>query len=138
VRSTIVSIAISCCLLSACSSTEPKTPEKVAQAQVAVAKVPSTLRVDHAWVKDAESAEAQNHQRQALETLRAKVGAGQAFVGAWNALKEDGTNWHVADKETYPYSLIPAEARDLPDGSLSPIIPGDGGLHLFRIVGREY
>jgi hypothetical protein len=49
----------------------------------------------------------------------------------------DGSLWHIGDHEEYPYDVIPPEAHDLPDGSLSPIIPGDGGLHLFKIYQRK-
>lgn len=50
----------------------------------------------------------------------------------------DANPWHVAEGETYAYEVIPADARDLPDGSLSAVIAGDGGHHLFRIIGRDY
>jgi hypothetical protein len=33
--------------------------------------------------------------------------------------------------------MIPEGARDLPVGSLSAVLPGDGGLHFFRILGRD-
>jgi hypothetical protein len=56
---------------------------------------------------------------------------------AWTALGQDGNVWHVAESETYEYAVLPEKARDLPPGTVSPVIPGDGGLHLFRILARE-
>jgi hypothetical protein len=49
----------------------------------------------------------------------------------------DGTPWHIGDHEEYMAETIPPEGRDLPAGSISPIIPGDGGLHLFTIHERK-
>lgn len=100
-------------------------------------RAPIALRVDHAWVKDAKGAE-QKKRRQTMEALRAKIANGGGFIESWNSLRVNGAAWHVAEQETYEYGVIPPQARDLPVGSLSPIIPGDGGLHLFRILGREY
>ena len=111
-----------------------------AEAKAAASVVPAgptQLLVDHAWVKDADSASAQEAQRKAMETLRAKVVAGGTFVAAWNELGVDGARWHVAEQETYPADVLPERVRSLPVGAISPILPGDGGLHLFRILGRE-
>ena len=103
----------------------------------AVPAGPTQLLVDHAWVKDADTPSALDAQRKAMEALRAKVVAGGAFVAAWNELGVDGTRWHVAEQETYPADVLPEGAQSLPVGAVSPILPGDGGLHLFRILGRE-
>jgi hypothetical protein len=99
--------------------------------------VGATLVVDHAWVRDAPTATAQRDQRSAMERLREAVVGGASFTGAWAALQLDPTPWHVADGERYPYDGVPVPARDLPPGSVSAVIPGDGGLHLFRIVARD-
>ena len=45
--------------------------------------------------------------------------------------------WHVAGQEIYPADVLPDGAGNLPVGAISPILPGDGGLHLFRILRRE-
>ena len=95
------------------------------------------ILLDHAWVKDAPNERDQAAQRMLLEKLRAKVAAGETLPTAWNALGADGTAWHIGDHESYPYEVIPAAARDLPAGALSPIIPGDGGLHLFKIHAHQ-
>ena len=95
------------------------------------------LRVDHAWVKNADSAEEKAAQRKLMETLREKIEEGGTFVASWNTLSADGTYWHVAENETYAADVLPEGARNLDIGTLSPILPGDGGLHLFRILGRE-
>ncbi len=124
-------------ILSGCSSTMPIKPS---DAQKAVAVIPVgavDLHVDHAWVKDASTPTEQAVHRKTMEALREKIEAGGAFIASWNSLGVDGTYWHVAEKETYSADVIPEAARNLPIGSLSPILPGDGGLHLFRILGRE-
>ena len=41
------------------------------------------------------------------------------------------------DHEEYTSIVVPAEVQDLSQGSLSQIIPGDGGLHLFKIHQRR-
>lgn len=96
-----------------------------------------SLRVDHAWVKDAEDPATQAARRATLESLRSKVVAGASFVAAWNSLGVDGGPWHVAEGESYPADVLPAGARDLAAGQVSPVLPGDGGLHLFRVLARE-
>jgi hypothetical protein len=96
-----------------------------------------SLVVDHAWLKDAEDEKARFADRALLERLRALVEAGATIPEAYTQLQVDGAAWHIGDHEEYPYEIIPAEAHDLPPGSLSPIIPGDGGLHLFRIYQRK-
>lgn len=96
-----------------------------------------SLVVDHAWVKDAEDEKGRSSDRALLERLRALVGAGATIPDAYNQLQADGAAWHIGDHEEYLYEIIPAEAHDLPEGSLSPIIPGDGGLHLFKIYQRK-
>ena len=123
--------------LAACAPT-PSRPAPRAVESPEPGRAPAALRVDHAWVKDAPGAAEQASRRTTMERLRAKVEKGEPFVGAWNALGVDGGPWHVAEQETYAYDVIPPSARDLPVGALSPIIPGNGGLHLFRILGREY
>lgn len=108
-------------------------PPTADQAAAPPATPPAALRVDHAWVKGADDP----GHRQAIAELRTRVVAGESMTAAWTALGEDGNVWHVAESETYEYAVIPAAARDLPVGGVSPVIPGDGGLHLFRILGRE-
>jgi hypothetical protein len=94
------------------------------------------LHVDHAWVKAPTPAE-KAKRRKAIDALRTKVVAGETFIVAWNSLGENGDVWHVAEGETYDVEVIPVEARDLPVGQVSAVIPGDGGFHLFRILGRD-
>lgn len=101
------------------------------------ASPPKSLQVDHAWVKNAPTPGARTKQKQQMDTLRAKVLGGSSFTAAWNALNYDGALWHVADGETYPYEVVSEEARDLAVGSVSEVIPGNGGLHLFRIVAHD-
>jgi hypothetical protein len=135
-RTSVVALLV---VLAACAPktpAPPRAPAAPAHPPAESARKATALRVDHAWVKDATGAE-QAKRRKAMETLRAKVANGGSFVESWYALGLDGRAWHVAEQETYDYSVVPAEARDLPVGSLSPIIPGNGGLHLFRILGRE-
>ncbi len=95
------------------------------------------LVVDHAWVKDSEQAKQQGEQRAAMERLRALVMAGATIPASYEKIGADAANWHIGDHEEYPYEVIPAHAHDLPPGSLSPLIPGDGGLHLFKIHARK-
>lgn len=113
------------------STTEPS------QVDVVLPAGPMDIHVDHAWVKDASTPTEQVVHRKTMEALREKIEAGGAFIASWNTLGADGTYWHVAEKETDSADVIPEAARNLPIGSLSPIVPGDGGLHLFRILGRE-
>jgi hypothetical protein len=95
------------------------------------------LVVDHAWTKDAEQAKQRGEQRAAMERLRALVMDGATIPASYEKIGAIAANWHIGDHEEYPYEVIPAEARDLPPGSLSSVIPGDGGLHLFKIYARK-
>jgi hypothetical protein len=99
--------------------------------------VPATgaIRVDHAWVKDASSAKGQAKRRGEIEALRSKVIAGSGFVVAWESLGANGEVWHVAEGETYDAEVLPAVVRGMAPGQVSAVIPGDGGLHLFRVLG---
>jgi hypothetical protein len=132
-----VVVAICLVALQGCAS---KSRAKSASARIsdsAPASGTLRLKVDHAWVKNAESASRQSAQRDAMENLRTKVSSGASFLKSWKALGVDGKNWHVAEGEVYPYAVVHEDARDLPEGSVSDILPGEGGLHLFRIVARE-
>lgn len=95
-----------------------------------------TVRVDHAWVKAPTPAE-QAKRRKAIEAMRTRVLAGSTFVVAWESLGEDGTVWHVAEGETYDAAILPPELKSVAIGQVSPVIPGDGGFHLFRILERD-
>jgi hypothetical protein len=75
-------------------------------------------------------------QRQAMDSLRSKVTNGESFDAGFASLGVDPGPWHVATDETYPYEVVPIDARDLPVGTVSAVIVGDGGLHLFRIIQR--
>jgi hypothetical protein len=99
--------------------------------------VPATgaIRVDHAWVKDASNAAGQAKRRGEIEALRTKVIAGSGFVVAWESLGANGEVWHVAEGETYDAEVLPAVVRGMAPGQVSAVIPGDGGLHLFRVLG---
>lgn len=100
---------------------------------IEIAKPRIDLVVDHAWLKDAEDAKERAAGRSNLEKLRTLVVKGATIPESFAQMQLDGSLWHIGDHEEYPYESIPAEARDLAPGALSPIIPGDGGLHLFRI-----
>jgi hypothetical protein len=122
------------------------TPEARAAAELAVAQklgletpVPSdVLVVDHAWVKDAPKKAVTTRQKKQLESLRALVVAGQTIPEAFKTLPGvDGAAWHIGDHEEYPYGVVPPEAHDLSAGSVSPVVPGDGGQHLFKIYERK-
>jgi hypothetical protein len=122
-------------VLAACA---PKAPPPVAPPPApARTATPAALHVDHAWVKDADTPAEQAARRRTIDALRAKVQGGESFVAVWTSLGVDPGPWHVADGETYPYEVIPPEARDLAVGQVSAVIPGNGGLHVFRITGRE-
>jgi hypothetical protein len=129
-------ILLACAMAGLVACGPAATSRPAADAGGTVAR-PATLRVDHAWVKDAGAPTPQAARQRAIEALRAKVVAGTPMVAAWQSLGVDGEPWHVAEGESYDYDVIPAAARDLPVGTVSPIIPGDGGLHLFRILARE-
>lgn len=92
--------------------------------------------VDHAWLKDAEDAEQRAAGRSRIEQLRALAVKGATIPEAYSQLNVDGAAWHIGDHEEYLTEVLPAEVHNLAAGSLSPIIPGDGGLHLFRIYSR--
>jgi hypothetical protein len=104
-----------------------------------------TLIVDHAWVADVAGSNATAKkknaaQRKSMEELRARVLAGQALPEAFKTLpglENGGAAWHVGDHEEYPYNVVPPEAHDLPAGGVSAVLPGDGGIHLFKIHGRK-
>jgi hypothetical protein len=96
-----------------------------------------SLVVDHAWLKDVEDEKELAAGRTRLARLRALVVAGATIPQAYDRLRVDGTPWHIGDHEEYPAEVLPPDVRDLPPGSLSKIIPGDGGLHLFKIYQRK-
>lgn len=96
-----------------------------------------TLVVDHAWLKDAEDEKGRLAGRTLMERLRLLVVTGVTIPEAYNQLQLDGTAWHIGDHEEYTSIVVPAEVQDLSQGSLSQIIPGDGGLHLFKIHQRR-
>ena len=129
--------------LAACSTTEspqpaaPEPPAAMEPAPPEESPAPANLLVDHAWARDADAAQQQAAQVAAMAALRERVVAGGGFNASWNALNLDGANWHVAEGETYPSDVLPAEVRNLPAGTITPVVPGDGGLHLFRIIRRE-
>ncbi len=120
-------------------------PEARAAAELAVARklaldVPPNahvLLVNHAWVKDVKAKKAQAAQRAAIDRLRQLVAAGDTIPSGYPKLGISGTAWHIGDHEEYPYDVVPAEAHDLPPGGLSPVVPGDGGLHLFQIIDHK-
>ncbi len=111
-------------------------PEEPAADTAMPATESGNMRVDHAWVK-ADTASEQVKRRKAIEAMRTKVVAGATFVVAWESLGEDGEVWHVAEGETYETAVIPEPARSMVIGQVSPVIPGDGGFHLFRILARD-
>ena len=121
-------------LLAACGPTRAPVAEPVRAEPVLAA---TNLRVDHAWVKDAAKPDEQAARRQSMDALRERAARGEGFGAAWSALHLDPEPWHVGEGETYPYDVLPEAARSLPVGALSPVVPGNGGLHLFRILGRE-
>lgn len=90
--------------------------------------------VDHAWVKDASSEKGQAKRRNEIDILRTKAIAGTGFVAAWESLGANGDVWHVAEGETYDTAVIPPSVLALGPGTVSAVIPGDGGLHLFRLI----
>ncbi|MBK8817063.1 MAG: hypothetical protein IPN42_16845 [Methylococcaceae bacterium] len=124
-------------VISGCASSVQPSAAEASQVETVIPAGPMDIHVDHAWVKDASSPSQQDIHRKTMAALREKIEVGGSFVASWNTLGADGTYWHVAEKETYSSDVIPEGARNLPVGSLSAILPGDGGLHLFRILGRE-
>jgi hypothetical protein len=122
------------------------TAEVRAAAELAVARklaldVPpaaDVLIVDHAWVKDAPKKAETARQKKQLESLRALVVGGQKLPEAFKTLPGvNGAAWHIGDHEEYPYGVVPPEAHDLSPGAVSPVVAGDGGLHLFQIHARK-
>jgi hypothetical protein len=95
------------------------------------------LIIDHAWLKDTPDEREQAAGRALLEQLRDLVAKGATIPEAFKQLQADGSLWHIGNHEEYAYKIISAEARDLPEGGLSEIIPGDGGLHLYKIHQRK-
>jgi len=95
------------------------------------------LVVDHAWLKLSENEEAAAAGHTLMERLKSLVEAGATIPTAFARLKVDGNAWHIGDHEEYPYDSVPDEARDLPPETLSPIIEGEGGIHLFVIHKRR-
>lgn len=121
-------------------SSDAKDGVELAVAQgigIEAAKPRIDLVVDHAWLKDAEDASERAAGRGELENLRALAVKGATIPEAFARMQLDGSLWHIGDHEEYPYEAIPAEARDMPPGAISPIIAGDGGLHLFRIYEKK-
>jgi hypothetical protein len=113
----------------------PLAQERAAAEEPAMPETADTsVHVDHAWVKDAASAAERARQRKSIEELRVKVVGGAGFVAAWESLGVDGASWHVAEGEVYDAAIIPASVRQLRPGEVSAVIPGDGGLHLFRML----
>jgi hypothetical protein len=118
------------------------TPEGRAAAELALAlrfglDLPLSghvLVVDHAWVKDSETKKVQAAQRATIDRLRKLVAAGDTIPAGYTKLHVAGDAWHIGDHEEYSAEVLPPEARDLPAGSLSAVIAGNGGLHLFKIL----
>jgi hypothetical protein len=96
-----------------------------------------TLIVDHAWVKNTNKKKEDAKQRASIDKLRTLVEAGATIPAVWPELKLKGDNWHIGDHEEYPADVVPAAAGSLQPGGLSPVIPGDGGLHLFKVYSRK-
>jgi hypothetical protein len=96
-----------------------------------------SLVVDHAWLKDAEDEADRAAGNELMEKLRELVVAGSTIPAAYEKLQSDGRSWHIGDHEEYAIDDLPDEVRDLLAGSLSPVVPGDGGLHLFKIHQRK-
>jgi len=109
-------------------------------ATVMALDIPSTrvtLIVDHAWLKDAEVETEIMEGRAQITKMREMVANGSTIPQAFVKMKLDGAMWHIGDHEEYPYEVVPEEARDLKPGNLSPLIPGDGGTHLFLMYQRK-
>lgn len=96
-----------------------------------------TLVVDHAWRKDAEIETEIMEGRMQITRLREMVANGNTIPQAYAKMNLDGSMWHIGDHEEYPYDVIPEEARDLKPGTLSPLITGNGGIHLFWIYQKK-
>jgi len=120
-------------------SPEVRAGIEYALAKALGVKVPpmrAVLVVDHAWVKDAPDKKGRAAGMAQLKRMRALVKAGATIPQAYARLRVNGDYWHIGDHEEYPYDVLPVGVRDLQAGALSRIIPGDGGLHLFRIYQR--
>lgn len=119
----------------------PWNPETRTSLEIAVARalgieaaMPRTvLIVDHAWLRVGKSEKEHIAGRALIEQMRTLVAAGATIPQAFVDMSLDSNLWHIGDHEEYPFEVIPPEARDLAPGSISPVISGDGGLHLFRI-----
>jgi hypothetical protein len=103
---------------------------------VRLPRFPDTLTVDHAWVKDGKNARQRAEQRRDIERLRQRVAHGERLAVAWQALDLDGELWHIGEAEEYSIAILPEGAARLAAGDLSAVLPGDGGLHLFKVLGR--
>lgn len=95
------------------------------------------LMVDHAWLKDASDEKGLADGGAQLEQLRNAVLSGETIPAAFARLQFDGSDWHIGDHEEYQVEVLPAEIRELPLETLSPVIAGDGGRHLFKIHQRR-
>ncbi len=95
------------------------------------------LVVDHAWVKDAKKKKQLAADRATIEKLRVATVGGAKIPEAWKKLGVASDAWHVGDHEEYAYDVVPPTARDLAPGSISPVIPGNGGMHLFQVYARK-
>src|SRR5262245_1472383 len=107
-------IGLGGCAASSAPQPDAAQPELQPSPQAGQAAPPAqamNLRVDHAWVKDSESADEQGMQQRAMKQLREKIVAGGSFVASWNELGVDGTNWHVAEQESYPIDVMPEAVR---------------------------
>ena len=121
------------------------TEEQRANADYDVAKAlgielpaaPEVVVVDHAWVKNAKKKRQLAADRATIDKIRVAVVGGAKIPDAWKELGVTGDAWHIGDHEEYAYDVVPAEARDLPPGTISPVIPGNGGLHLFQIYAKK-
>jgi hypothetical protein len=95
------------------------------------------LIIDHAWLKEDEDEATRLEGRKQMKRLQKLVVTGVSIPSAYKRLKTDGSLWHIGDHEEYAYEIISDAARDLPEGGLSDILPGNGGLHLYKIHQRK-
>lgn len=93
--------------------------------------------VDHAWLKDAADEKGLSVGGEQLKQLRKAVLARETIPAAFARLQFDGSDWHIGDHEEYPADVLPVEVRNLPQDSISPVIAGDGGRHLFKIYQQK-
>jgi hypothetical protein len=96
-----------------------------------------TLVVDHAWLKDADDDKGRKAGRLLLEKLRHLVENGATIADAYAQLQVSGNLWHIGDHEEYLTLILPTPIQALAPGSLSQIVSGDGGLHLFKVYQRK-